>query len=175
MTSADVIGFYTKLNRMGIKIWIDGGWGVDALLGKQTRPHGDLDIAVEKKYVAQIRELLEAQGYKDVIKDDTSEWNFVLGDDHGRQIDVHAFVFDDQGNVKEGIKYPAGSLSGTGVIDGHAVNCISPEHMVKFHTGYKLRESDLHDVAALCERFGIEYPEEYVHLKKPRRPTKNIS
>jgi hypothetical protein len=47
MTSADVIDIYSTLGGLGIKIWIDGGWGVDALLGRQTRPHKDLDIALD--------------------------------------------------------------------------------------------------------------------------------
>ena len=49
MTSNDVIDLYTNLETLGIKVWVDGGWGVDALLGKQTRFHEDLDIAVEAK------------------------------------------------------------------------------------------------------------------------------
>ena len=36
--------------------------------------------------------------------------------------------------------------------------------MVKFHTGYKLRETDFKDVSALCARFGTDYPEEYASL-----------
>jgi len=28
----------------GTDVWIGGGWGVDALVGEQTRPHGDLDL-----------------------------------------------------------------------------------------------------------------------------------
>ena len=43
MTSIDVIDCYTTLENLGIEIWVDGGWGVDALLGEQTRPHKDLD------------------------------------------------------------------------------------------------------------------------------------
>ena len=34
MKAEDVIGIYTKLEDLGIKVWVDGGWGVDALLGK---------------------------------------------------------------------------------------------------------------------------------------------
>ena len=49
MNSNDVINLYTSLERIGIEIWVDGGWCVDALLGKQTREHPDLDIAVERK------------------------------------------------------------------------------------------------------------------------------
>ena len=32
-----------------IEIWLDGGWGVDALLGKETRQHNDIDLFVEEK------------------------------------------------------------------------------------------------------------------------------
>ena len=31
-----------------IKVFLDGGWGVDALLGHQSRVHNDIDIFVEK-------------------------------------------------------------------------------------------------------------------------------
>jgi len=49
MIAADVIGLYTELQNLSIKIWVDGGWGVDALLGEQPRPHGDLDIAIQQE------------------------------------------------------------------------------------------------------------------------------
>lgn len=116
MTPADVVDFYTELENLGIKIWIDGGWGVDALLGKQTRSHRDLDIAIQEKDVPKLRELLGAHGYKQVRED--NKWNFVLGDDNGREIDVHSFIFDDKGNVIEGIMYPADSLTGTVALAG---------------------------------------------------------
>ena len=66
MTAKDVIEFVQLLNQNKIEVCIDGGWGVDALLGKQSRPHADLDIAMVHKDVPQIRALLEARGYKDV-------------------------------------------------------------------------------------------------------------
>lgn len=166
MISADVIDLYAALENLGIKIWIDGGWAVDALLGKQTRPHADLDIAIQHGDIARFREFLEVRGYREVERNEDKKWNFVLGDDKGREVDVHAFTFDDNGCVIEGIEYPDGSLTGTGIIDGHTVRCIDPEHLVKFHTGYQLSDKDFKDVAALCERFGIEYPAEYLHLKK---------
>ncbi len=166
--AADVIDLYARLADLGIHIWIDGGWGVDALLGEQTRPHGDLDIVIEQNDVPKLRELLERRGYTDVERDDTSPWNFVLGDDDGREVDVHAIVFDAEGNglygpVEKGVMFPAASLSGSGTVDGHAVRCISAEYMVKFHTGFELHDSAFRDVAALCERFGIDYPDEYPH------------
>ncbi len=168
MTAADVIDLYARLADLGIQIWIGGGWGVDALLGEQTRPHRDLDIIVQQRDVPKLRELLELQGYRDVERDDTSPWNFVLGDDDGREVDVHVIIFDTEGNgvygpVEKGVMFPAASLSGSGAIDGHAVRCNSAEYQVRFHTGYELHDSDFRDVAALCERFGIDYPDEYTH------------
>lgn len=170
MTSVDVIDLYTKTKNLGIKIWIDGGWGVDALVGKQTRPHKDLDIAIQQKDVPKLRDLLEAQGYKDVRIEDAKPWNFVLGDNSGHEIDVHAIVFDAQGNglygpIENGVMYPAASLTGTGNIDSKSVKCISPEWMVKFHSGYELKEKDFQDVSALCQKFNIDLPEEYNRFK----------
>ena len=51
MTINDVTKFCNKLKEIGVKVWIDGGWDVDALIGQQTRSHGDLDIAIEMKDV----------------------------------------------------------------------------------------------------------------------------
>ena len=172
MTSIDVIDLYTTLANLGIEMWVDGGWGVDALLGEQTRPHKDLDIAMKQKDVPKLREFLETRGYKEIKLEEAKPWNFVLGDDKDHEIDVHVIVFDDKRNglygpVEKGIMYPAASLTGSGAIDGHTVKCISPEWMVKFHSGYKLKDKDFKDVSALCKKFGIELPEEFTHFKKP--------
>jgi polyisoprenoid-binding protein YceI len=35
------------LHRVGCRFWVEGGWGVDALVGRQTRPHRDLDIDID--------------------------------------------------------------------------------------------------------------------------------
>jgi len=163
MTATDVCGLYARLRALGVDVWIDGGWGVDALLENQTRPHNDLDIVIQQKDVSKLRWLLEAEGYSDVPRDDTSPWNFVLGDDTGREVDVHAVVFDGKGNglygpAEEGVMYPAGSLDGAGLIEGKTVRCIAPEWMIRFHSGYVLKEKDIRDVAALCEKFGIDNP-----------------
>ena len=160
-TANDVIEFVKLLNDNDIDVCIDGGWGVDALLGKQTRLHTDLDIAVQHKDVPKIRALLEARNYKDVPRDDTRDCNFVLGDEDGHLIDFHSYTFDSAGNVVFGIEYPHDSLNGTGSISGFPVKCITPEWMVKFHTGYKLDDNDYHDVKLLCQQFGFELPLEY--------------
>ena len=52
-------------------------------------------------------------------------------------------------------------MTGTGKINGYQVDCISPEWMVKFHSGYERHMNDYQDVSAICERFGLELPSEY--------------
>src|SRR3990167_5496445 len=129
MEAESVIELYNLLQSNGIEVWIDGGWGIDALLGKQTRPHVDLDIAINHKDKPKLRELLEAREYKDIERDDTSDWNFVLGDGE-REIDVHTFTFDENGKNIYGTAYPKESLTGEGIIDGQKVNCISAEWVI---------------------------------------------
>lgn len=168
MNSTDVVKFYNKLDYLGIDIWLEGGWGVDALLGVQTRPHNDLDIFIQEKDVLKLRELLEADGYKEIKLEIARPHNFVLGDATGREIDVHVIVFENEGNIRygpveNGEIYPATILGGKGIVNGKTVKCISPEWIVKFHTGYTLRESDFKDVSALCKKFSIDLPREYIH------------
>jgi lincosamide nucleotidyltransferase A/C/D/E len=166
MTAKDVIELIELLRLNLIEVYIDGGWGVDALLGEQTRIHSDLDIAIQHKDVEKVRGLLEAREYQEVPRDDSWECNFVLGDDHWHEIDIHTYTFDSAGNLVFGVEYPYDSLNGTGSIDGVLVRCITPEWMVKFHTGYPLDENDYHDVKALCQRFGFEMPPEYDEFKR---------
>ena len=166
MQQKEVIDLYSQLENIGVKIWIDGGWSVDALLDKQLRPHKDLDIAMQWKDVPQLRRFLKEKGYEQVRED--SEWNFVLADNDNHEIDVHAFVYDDKGNVVDGIMYPAESLTGTGTLSGHSVRCISPKYMVEFLAPWlhKWPEKYLGAISALCEKFNIALPEEYNKFKK---------
>ncbi len=166
MREADVVGLYTSLEKMGMKIWLDGGWGVDALLEKQTRLHSDMDIVVQKKDVQTVVELLQQRGYNRIKRGDETEWNFVMGDKEARFVDFHVVELDEKGNgiygpAEKGVLYEADALTGKGKVGGVDVNCISPEWMVKFHTGYKLRPQDYHDVKQLCDKFQIDLPEDY--------------
>jgi lincosamide nucleotidyltransferase A/C/D/E len=46
MPAREVVRIFDLLEAQGLQVWLDGGWGVDALVGTQTRKHDDLDVAV---------------------------------------------------------------------------------------------------------------------------------
>jgi len=113
---------------------------------------------------------LQRRGYAPVPRPDTRAWNFVLGDDTGRQIDFHVIVLDEHGRglygpPENGEYYPAEALTGKGTVKGRTVDCITPEWLVRFHTGYELAATDWADVSALCERFSIPVPREYLRFR----------
>jgi lincosamide nucleotidyltransferase A/C/D/E len=118
-----------------------------------------------KKDVSRLRELLSERGYRERLRDDTWECNSVLVDAQGREIDVHTYTLDKTGNNIHGVPYAREHLTENGFINGYAVRCVPPEWLVKFHTSYKLDRNDFRDVPALCGRFGIALPDEF--LKEP--------
>ncbi len=59
----------------------------------------------------------------------------------------------------------AEALAGTGTVAGRTVDCITPEWLVRFHTGYEVDATDWADVSALCERFAIPVPDEYLRFQ----------
>lgn len=63
MGAAEVIDLLSCLERSGITVWVDGGWGVDALLGEQTRDHDDLDLIARLDDVARLQGALAEHGY----------------------------------------------------------------------------------------------------------------
>jgi len=162
MTADDAEAIIKLLGQNGIEVYVVGGWCVDALLGRQTRKHNDLDIALPHRFVTKLRELLEDHGYTEVHRADACEYNFVLGDDFGHLIDVHSYTFDENGKNIFGIAFEAHHLTGTGTIDGYPVKCVPPDVMVGFYAGYDGDEEDYHDVKALCERFNLPLPKEFV-------------
>lgn len=175
MTETDVLSFVELCEQNGFNVWIDGGWGVDALLGKQTRVHADLDIAIEQKYIDILEAVLGKQGYKRIKRKDERPHNFVLGDKANHQIDVHVVVLDEVGNgiygpPENGEKFPASSLKGQGKIGWKAVKCIAGKDMIEFHTQYEPDEDDYHDVKLLCEKFNIPLPKIYKKFEPKSQP-----
>lgn len=161
MSDADALAVIRALEAQGIEVWLgDGGWGVDALLGQQTRPHKDVDVIVRVDQAPALVSVLQGRGFA-VVEGRLSSC-FVLRDQDGRTVDVHPVVFDEEGNGNytmdndEVWVYAAAWFGGSGTIQGQAVRCLTVQGQVLCHTGYVLDDEDRQDMAALRRRFSVE-------------------
>jgi lincosamide nucleotidyltransferase A/C/D/E len=168
MTADDVIEVLHCLDRVGVAVWLDGGWGVDALLGYPTRPHDDLDAVIHREDVSRVNVALAALGYHHVPEAQPGlPTRLVLRDRVGRQVDFHPVVFDADGDGWQELGdgtwgcYPADGLGGTGTIAGRPVSCITPELQLRHHLGYEPEASDRYDLRQLAERFHLSLPAPY--------------
>jgi len=174
MTSTSVIELLELLDSEGIEAWLDGGWGVDALLQAQTRPHKDVDIIVRLSEVPRLSGCLASRGF--TVRPGGTPSSFVLVNPAGLEIDVHAVTFDERGDGVYRMAngqvwiYPAGGFLGQGSIAGVPVRCLSPEVQVLCHAhGYVPTEKDLGDMENLRSRFGVELPPHLRRVAKSRQ------
>ena len=131
-------------------MWISGGWSIDALVGRQTRAHDDVDVAVVDGHVALAA--LDSVGFEVV----TDWWpgRVAVRRRDGTEVDAHPIVFRNDGSAvlttHDGVEfvYPAGGFA-TGTIAGQEVTRISAALQVKFHSGYAPLPKDIADVATL--------------------------
>jgi lincosamide nucleotidyltransferase A/C/D/E len=162
----DVVRLLRLFDAHELPVIVDGGWGVDALLGRQTREHADLDLAVCSPVVPRLTSLLETEGFRR-RPGEHGEHNFVMTDG-SREVDLHGYAFaGDEAIASVGIAYPRASLTGRGRIGPLEVDCIEASWVLRFHTGYELDRNDVADVTAISETFGLALMEE--HLTAARR------
>jgi lincosamide nucleotidyltransferase A/C/D/E len=168
----DVLRVLDVLSAAGVGAHVDGGWGVDALLGDQTRPHADLDLAIARHSFARAIDALRAEGF-DLVRDDGRHVQ-VFADADGTTVDLHAYdtsVVDhgDDGTARhggDGLAFEVDGFEGAGTISGRPVPCISPATLVRYHNGYAVDADDWHDVRLLCERFCLPVPVDYDSFRR---------
>jgi lincosamide nucleotidyltransferase A/C/D/E len=163
MSASDVLAVLGLLRRSGLVAYVGGGWGVDALLGEQGRPHDDLDLSIDARDEARVLEVLEGEGF--VIVLDQRPTRLVLRNAAGLEVVLHPVAFDASGaGVQIGfdgpLHYPADGFT-SGTIGGEQVGCFSIELQVRFHSGYIPNEKNRHDMRLLAERFGVRLPTAY--------------
>ncbi|QBD82272.1 amino acid transporter [Ktedonosporobacter rubrisoli] len=165
MRNRDVLEILNILEQAGIKVWLDGGWGIDALIGRQTRTHSDLDLVINLKQVEQAQQALALKGF--AAQEDELPNRIVFQDHNTRQIDFHPVTFDRNGagiqQLPDGqaFSYAAQGFTTRGTIDGQVVSCISPEVQADCHYGYEPDEDDWHDMQLLRTHFGITLHKPY--------------
>ena len=152
MSAEQAVAVLDALAAAGCRAWVGGGWGVDALVGRQTRPHRDLDVVADAAAEAAALEALERLGY--AVGTDWRPVRVELGAPGLGWVDLHPMVLDAAGNgLQAGLDgasfaYPADCFV-TGTIAGRPVGCLSVERQVLFHSGYEPREVDRADLALL--------------------------
>lgn len=152
MRWTDVRSVLDALSALGVTFWVAGGWGVAALVGRQTREHRDLDLLVDATDLDTCLAVLGGSGY--VTETDALPIRLELAADPGRRVDVHPLVFDAAGNgvlaAHDGSSsdYPAAAFT-LGHIRDRDVPCLTAAHQRLVHEGYPHREQDRHDLAQL--------------------------
>jgi lincosamide nucleotidyltransferase A/C/D/E len=169
--ASDVVDLHRRLTERGIDWCIVGGWGVDALVGEQTRPHKDLDVLLSLAAMNEALSTLAEQGFHlayaweesqplvcgDPLVGMPAPSAFVLDHRDGRQVDVHVY------DVREGrvsalwdtdrTLQPA-DLAAAGTIDAVEVRCMSAAMQLVCHQGYQLPAAQVEDVRLLQRLVG---------------------
>ena len=157
MTVDEVLTVLEAFGRAGCRCWLEGGWGVDALVGRQTRPHRDVDVDFDSSYEAVVLHLLADLGYS--IETDWRPNRVELAAPGRGWVDLHPLVLDDDGAARQAAldggwhEFPSSWFT-TGALDGVSVPCVSAEAQRRFRSGYELRQVDLDDLARLDELSG---------------------
>jgi lincosamide nucleotidyltransferase A/C/D/E len=152
MPLTEVLAVLEDLSKSRCRFWVGGGWGVDALYGKQTRAHRDLDLAVDLRDADDAVRTLGSRGY--TIDTDWRPVRVELIHPAVCWVDLHPVEFDKSGHGRQAdvgggwFDYPPGSFS-FGNLDGVVVPCLSSRQQLRFRRGYELREVDLHDLHLL--------------------------
>lgn len=167
MGVGDVLDVLEVLDRARVPCWLVGGWGVDALLGTQTRKHPDLDLAVDRRFLDRALEALKGDGFTIRQRETLGNWMprmITLRDERRRWIEVVAVDVpgpppgEDSRPERMRFRYAHDSIT-TGSLDGHVVRCLAASVQLLFHSGYPPRDTDRRDVRLLTERFGLPTPD----------------
>lgn len=156
-----VVGLTRTLWGCGADWCVGGGWGVDALLGVQTREHKDLDVFVRQEQLPVVLDVLHGAGLRYAYAWEESrpladggpcagqESAFVMLDENGAEVDVHVYAAEGvrvEPLWRTEISFRLDDLAAQGVIAGSAVRCLTPEKQLAAHSGYELPAAHLQDL-----------------------------
>lgn len=133
MGAGRVVETLEALERTDVVVCCMGGWGIDALVGEQSRKHRDLDLIVERQGRDAALQALASLGYEkwyEQFSDDDNPLSdrIVVRDAAMRVVDIHPVDLD-----------AANFAIVSGSIDGHPVMCISAEQQFHSHQGFRKR------------------------------------
>ena len=167
---AELVLVIDSLEAEGMPYWLAGGWGVDALVGRRTRPHKDIDVVIEDfdQNEPRVRKVFQALGFEHVAMDRGGVWmpsrsNFE--DSAGHRIELLAIdwdhlrrAFDQDPERSSQSDAQPGDLARevfcTGMIQGRKLPCLTVPAQLLFHTGFPLESAGQNDVSLLRTELG---------------------
>lgn len=152
LTKENLFPVLDLLDSLKMRYWVDGGWGVDILAGKQNREHRDLDIDFDADFLPAVLTALQNFGYQ--ITTDWRPCRIELYHPEYSFIDIHPLAIAADGSAKQadtngGWYEFKQSYFSQATFEGRKIPCLSLEAQKLFHTGYELREKDLTDIRIL--------------------------
>ncbi|MDH4147075.1 MAG: 2'-5' RNA ligase family protein, partial [Acidimicrobiia bacterium] len=194
---SEVLAVLDACASAGVRCWLAGGWGIDALVGRPTRRHTDIDLCVEVADGGEARAVaaLGRLGYSVTEHRAASGRPFavraVLRNPAGRVIDLLLVAVGEPRRPSEVASAPPGRPAveqavgdqadgsdvpwlrsghlATGRVGGRTVPCLAAGFQLAVHTGYVPSDRDRRDVATLCAALDIPRPSPY-QRPDPRPP-----
>lgn len=159
MAADGVLSVLSLLRRARTDIWIGGGWGVDALIGEQTRSHRDLDLMHRQEQEATVLAALADAGFVETLDRRPVRFVVTAADKRGtgREIDLHPLVFAEDGSATQAsldpsrpFRYPASAF--VKMVAAHAWDLRGAQDL-GLRTAYVARP--VGDPPALPDRFDL--------------------
>ena len=165
VSAAQAGALVESLQAAGIRCWVVGGWGIDALVGRQTRAHHDLDLLVHVDDLPVLEAWLRREAFtRHLVWEENApvrragqRFDTAVVETHtdGRELDVHA-AFDrrDEAPVlatRDRWTLPVDGLTGAGRIGTVNVPCASRTAQHAMHVGYELPNKHLADLDLLSK------------------------
>ncbi len=183
MRPAEVLGVVDALERAGVRCFLTGGWGIDAVLRRQTRRHDDLDLVLGD-FAGQLRAACEALaplGLR-VVSVERSEVlmpdRCFLEDGAGNRVDLVSVKWEV---LRELAGLPASSPAVGGVIEeavaegsvaGREVQCLSPAVQAILRRDFErpLRHVDRRDLQLLDAQYSSSLRPHSRAIRSTARP-----
>ena len=151
VSDVEAVEIIDALAAAGVRSWLVGGWGVDALAERVTRTHRDVDLMVLGDHLERAVGVLVERGFRV-----TTDWLPVRIelDDGIHVVDLHPMHPSPAGGwwqaAPEGGRYdyPVDAWT-SGLLGGRTVECACVALQLAAHSSYEPRPVDGHDLAVL--------------------------
>ncbi len=152
MTLTEVMEVLHALDAARCRYWLEGGWGVDALVGRQTRAHRDVDVDLDAAHESIALAVLAERGY--VVETDWRPNRIELVAPGRGRVDLHPLLIATDGSARQaalsgGYHHFPASYFTVGHLNGEKVPCVTVATQRSFRQGYEPRAVDRHDLSVL--------------------------